>query len=73
MAAETAAATTEEAKFVASLVERSRKAQAQIANYTQEQVDELITAMVWSVARQDVAEKIAQSDEQPLFPMSMFR
>ncbi|MGB0908053.1 MAG: aldehyde dehydrogenase family protein, partial [Maricaulaceae bacterium] len=29
-------------------------------NYTQEQVDELITAMVWSVAQPGVAEKIAQ-------------
>lgn len=60
MAAETAAATTEEAKTIAALIERSRKAQAQIENYTQEQVDELITAMVWAVARPGVAEKIAQ-------------
>jgi sulfoacetaldehyde dehydrogenase len=41
------------------LIERSRAAQKQIENYTQEQVDELIRAMVWSVARPDVAEKIA--------------
>ncbi len=45
---------------VAALIARSRAAQAQIENYTQEQVDELITAMVWSVAQQDVSEKIAQ-------------
>ncbi len=45
---------------IAELVERSRKAQAQIANYTQEQVDELITAMVYAVAREDRAEEIAQ-------------
>lgn len=45
---------------IAELVARSRAAQAQIENYTQEQVDELITAMVWAVAREDVAEKIAQ-------------
>lgn len=50
----------EAAEFVQSLVERSRKAQAQIENYTQEQVDELITTMVWAVARPEVAEKIAQ-------------
>jgi sulfoacetaldehyde dehydrogenase len=60
MAAETGIATSEEAVLVKSLVARSRKAQAQIENYSQEQVDELITAMVWSVARQDVAEKIAK-------------
>ena len=45
---------------IKALIERSRAAQAQIENYTQEQVDELIRAMVWSVARPDVAEKIAQ-------------
>lgn len=45
---------------IAELIARSRAAQAQIENYTQEQVDELITAMVWAVAREDVAEKIAQ-------------
>ena len=35
---------------VAALVARSRAAQAQIENYTQEQVDQLITAMVWGDA-----------------------
>ena len=35
-------------------------AQKEIDNYTQEQVDELIRAMVWSVARPGVAEEIAQ-------------
>ena len=43
-----------------ALIERSRKAQREIANYTQEQVDELIRAMVYSVAREEVSEKIAQ-------------
>ena len=42
------------------LVVRSRAAQAQIENYTQEQVDTLIRAMVWAVARPGMAEKIAQ-------------
>ena len=42
------------------LIERSRKAQKQIENYTQDQVDELIKAMVWSVAKPGIAEKIAQ-------------
>jgi sulfoacetaldehyde dehydrogenase len=45
---------------VAALVERSRAAQASIENYTQEQVDALIRAMVWSVARPGVAEEIAR-------------
>ena len=47
-------------KDVKELIDRSRAAQAQIAHYTQQQVDDLIKAMVWSVAKQDVAEKIAQ-------------
>jgi acyl-CoA reductase-like NAD-dependent aldehyde dehydrogenase len=45
---------------IAALVERSRAAQRRIENYTQEQVDELIRAMVWSVARPGVAERIAR-------------
>lgn len=45
---------------IAELVARSRAAQAQIENYTQEQVDALIRAMVWSVAREDRAKEIAQ-------------
>lgn len=51
---------TPEALEIQGLIARSRAAQAQIENYTQEQVDELIRAMVWSVARPDVAEKIAR-------------
>jgi sulfoacetaldehyde dehydrogenase len=45
---------------IASLVERSRAAQRRIENYSQEQVDALIRAMVWSVARPGVAEEIAR-------------
>ena len=45
---------------IGKLVERSRVAQKQIENYSQEQVDELIRAMVWCVARPGVAEEIAQ-------------
>jgi sulfoacetaldehyde dehydrogenase len=45
---------------IAALVARSRAAQERIENYTQEQVDELIRAMVWSVARPGVAEEIAR-------------
>jgi len=45
---------------ISALMERSRAAQEQIENYTQEQVDELIRAMVWAVARPHRSEKIAQ-------------
>ncbi len=44
---------------IAAMMARARAAQAAIEHYTQEQVDELITAMVWSVAREGVSEKIA--------------
>ena len=37
--------------FIADLVARSRAAQKQIEHYSQEQVDALIRAMVWSVAK----------------------
>ena len=45
---------------IEAMMERARAAQAQIADYTQEQVDELITAMVWAVAREDRSEEIAR-------------
>ena len=48
------------AEIINGLVERSRQAQAQIENYSQEQVDELIRGMVWAVSRPGVAEEIAQ-------------
>ena len=60
MAAAQPIADTPEAKEVAGLIARSRAAQAQIENYTQEQVDRLIRGMVWAVAQPGVAEKIAQ-------------
>lgn len=53
-------ADTEDARMVAGIMDRARAAQAVIDNYTQGQIDELITAMVWSVCQPGVAEKIAQ-------------
>jgi sulfoacetaldehyde dehydrogenase len=50
----------EAAAEIAGLVARSRAAQREIENYAQEQVDDLIRAMVWSVARPGVAEEIAR-------------
>ncbi len=52
--------TSSDSEEIAALVARSRAAQAQIEHYTQEQVDALIRAMVWAVAKPGVAEKIAQ-------------
>jgi sulfoacetaldehyde dehydrogenase len=60
MAAAQKIADTPEAQEVAALIARSRAAQAQIADYSQAQVDHLIRGMVWAVARPGVAEKIAQ-------------
>ena len=45
---------------IATLIKRSRQAQKQIEAYTQDQVNELITAMVYAVAKDDRAEEIAQ-------------
>lgn len=50
----------EASQQVAALVARARAAQQQIEHYSQEQVDALITAMVWAVAKPDVAEEIAR-------------
>jgi len=50
----------EAAADISALVARSRAAQREIENYSQEQVDALIRAMVWSVARPGVAEEIAR-------------
>jgi sulfoacetaldehyde dehydrogenase len=45
---------------IGALIERARAAQQQIENYSQEQVDALIRAMVWAVARPGTAEEIAR-------------
>jgi sulfoacetaldehyde dehydrogenase len=45
---------------IAGLIARARKAQAEIEHATQERVDELIRAMVWSVAKPGTAEEIAR-------------
>lgn len=51
---------TPEAQQIADMVARARVAQAQIEHYSQEQIDELITAMVWSCCQPGIAEKIAE-------------
>ena len=45
---------------VASLIERAKSAQREIDNYTQQQVDELVTAICWAIVRQDRAEELAR-------------
>jgi sulfoacetaldehyde dehydrogenase len=45
---------------VAAVVGRAREAARAIEHYTQEQVDELVTAMAWAVVRKDHAESLAK-------------
>ncbi|HZX08226.1 aldehyde dehydrogenase family protein [Kribbella sp.] len=45
---------------VGQVVARAQAAQAAIADYTQERVDELCTAVAWAVARPDRAESLAK-------------
>jgi sulfoacetaldehyde dehydrogenase len=45
---------------VAEVVGRARAAARAIEHYTQEQVDELVTAMAWAVVRKDHAEALAK-------------
>src|SRR3954470_2465687 len=45
---------------VEQVVAQARAAQATIADYTQEQVDELCTAVAWAVARPERAEALAK-------------
>src|SRR5258705_4731310 len=45
---------------ISEMVSRARAAQEQIADYTQEQVDELCTAVAWAVARPERAEALAK-------------
>jgi sulfoacetaldehyde dehydrogenase len=45
---------------VAAVVDRARAAARAIESYTQEQVDELVTAVAWAVVRKDHAEALAR-------------
>lgn len=51
---------TDIAAEVAAVVERARTAQAVVNDWTAEQVDELTTAVAYSVARKDRAEQLAR-------------
>src|SRR5580704_5935148 len=45
---------------IAAVVGRAREAARAIEHYTQEQVDELVTAIAWAVVRKDHAEELAR-------------
>ena len=45
---------------VTAVVERARAAAHAVEDYTQEQVDELVTAVAWAVVRKDRAEALAR-------------
>lgn len=46
--------------YVASLVERARKAQEAIEDYTQEQVDKLVATVVWNIVKDGPAQEISK-------------
>jgi len=45
---------------IAIYVEKARSAQYKIADYSQNQIDELVTAVCWAIVRQDHAEQLAK-------------
>ncbi len=45
--------------YIADLIERARKAQSEIENYTQEQVDTLVKAIAWEVVKEENSKIIA--------------
>ena len=47
-------------EYIASLVERARKAQLIAETFTQERVDELVTAIVWDIVQEGTSRQIAQ-------------
>lgn len=54
-------AASDAASEVAALVSRARAAASAIAGYSQEQVDELTTAVAWAVVRKDRTEALARA------------
>lgn len=51
---------SDEKNFIAGLITRARKAQSVAEDYSQEKVDELVTAIVWDIVKDGPAQKIAQ-------------
>ncbi|MEN1761013.1 aldehyde dehydrogenase family protein [Anoxynatronum sibiricum] len=50
----------EAVEYVAGLIERARKAQEAIEYYSQEQVDELVEALVWNIVKDGPAQEISK-------------
>ncbi len=50
----------EAVNYVAGLIQRARKAQEAIEYYTQEQVDELVEAVVWNIVKDGPAQEISK-------------
>ena len=49
-----------EVNEIASYIQKARVAQEKIANYSQDQVDELVTAICWAIVREDRAKELAK-------------
>lgn len=47
-------------EYVAGLIKRARIAEEQIENYTQEQVDRLVAAVVWNIVKDGPAQEISR-------------
>jgi sulfoacetaldehyde dehydrogenase len=47
-------------EYVAGLIKRARLAQEEIENYTQEQVDRLVAAVVWNIVKDGPAQEISK-------------
>ncbi|SNS83956.1 sulfoacetaldehyde dehydrogenase [Anaerovirgula multivorans] len=53
-------ATLNAAEYVAELVARAKKSQEAIENYTQEEVDRLVAAVVWNIVKDGPAQEISK-------------
>lgn len=49
-----------EVNEIASYIQKARVAQEKIANYSQDQVDELVTAICWAIVQEDRAKELAK-------------
>lgn len=52
--------TLPEVNEIAIYIQKARVAQEKIANYSQDQVDELVTAICWAIVREDRAKELAK-------------
>lgn len=52
--------TQPEVNEIAVYIQKARTAQEKIANYTQDQVDELVTAVCWAIVREGQVKELAK-------------